>query len=69
MIRRMHLLALRVYRRLPVQARRRVVRTIAPGYTVGNSRTSLVRLILVTTVTSSIPSSTLASGQIRIPPP
>ncbi len=35
MIRRIHLLALRVFRRLPVQARRRVVRTIAPGYTVG----------------------------------
>lgn len=35
MIRRLHLLALRVFRRLPVQARRRVVRTIAPGYTVG----------------------------------
>lgn len=35
MIDRLHLLALRVYRRLPVAARRRVVRTIAPGFTVG----------------------------------
>lgn len=35
MIRRIHLLALHVYQRLPVQARRRVVRTIAPGFTVG----------------------------------
>lgn len=35
MIRRLHLLALQVYRRLPVQLRRRVVRTIAPGFTVG----------------------------------
>lgn len=35
MIDRLHLLALRVYRRLPVTARRRVVRTIAPGFTVG----------------------------------
>jgi 8-oxo-dGTP diphosphatase len=32
---RLHRAALRVYRRLPVWARRRVVRTIAPGYTVG----------------------------------
>ncbi len=32
---RLHRGALRVYRRLPVWARRRVVRTIAPGYTVG----------------------------------
>lgn len=31
----LHRGALRVYRRLPVWARRRVVRTIAPGYTVG----------------------------------
>ena len=30
-----HHAALQVYRRLPVWARRRVVRTIAPGYTVG----------------------------------
>jgi ADP-ribose pyrophosphatase YjhB (NUDIX family) len=30
-----HHTALQVYRRLPVWARRRVVRTIAPGYTVG----------------------------------
>lgn len=35
MMRRLHLLALRIFRRLPVQARRRVVRTIAPGFTVG----------------------------------
>lgn len=35
MIDRAHLLALRIFRRLPVQARRRVVRTIAPGFTVG----------------------------------
>lgn len=34
-MRRLHLLALRIYRRLPVQARRRVVRTIAPAFTVG----------------------------------
>jgi 8-oxo-dGTP diphosphatase len=34
-IRRLHLLLLHVFRRLPVRARRRVVRTIAPGYTVG----------------------------------
>ncbi len=32
---RLHRGALQVYRRLPVWARRRVVRTIAPGYTVG----------------------------------
>ena len=32
---RAHLAALRIYRRLPVKARRRVVRTIAPAYTVG----------------------------------
>lgn len=35
MIARLHLLALRVYRRLPVRARRRVVRTMAPSFTVG----------------------------------
>jgi 8-oxo-dGTP diphosphatase len=32
---RLHRAALAVYRRLPVQARRRIVRTIAPAYTVG----------------------------------
>jgi len=32
---RLHLLALEVYARLPTRARRRVVRTIAPSYTVG----------------------------------
>lgn len=31
----LHRLALRVYRRLPVKARRRVVRSIAPAFTVG----------------------------------
>lgn len=35
MIRRLHLFALQVFRRLPVRARRQVVRTIAPGFTVG----------------------------------
>lgn len=35
MVRRLHRLALEVFRRLPVWARRRVVRTIAPGFTVG----------------------------------
>ena len=35
MIRRLHLFALQVFRRLPVRARRRVVRTVAPSYTVG----------------------------------
>ncbi len=35
MIRRLHLLALHVYRHLPLRARRRVVRSIAPGFTVG----------------------------------
>ena len=35
MIRRLHLLALHVYRQLPVRARRQVVRTIVPGFTVG----------------------------------
>jgi 8-oxo-dGTP pyrophosphatase MutT (NUDIX family) len=34
-IRRLHRLALAVFRRLPVWARRRVVRTIAPSFTVG----------------------------------
>jgi ADP-ribose pyrophosphatase YjhB (NUDIX family) len=33
--RRLHRFALRVFRRLPVRARRRVVRTLAPGFTVG----------------------------------
>jgi 8-oxo-dGTP diphosphatase len=32
---RIHLLALGVFRRLPVRARRRVVRSIAPAFTVG----------------------------------
>lgn len=36
MLARLHRFALHVYRRLPVQARRRVVRTIAPAYTVGS---------------------------------
>jgi len=35
-IRRIHLFALHIYQRLPVRARRRVVRTIAPGFTVGS---------------------------------
>jgi len=35
-MRRLHRLALQVFRRLPVRARRRVVRTLAPGYTVGS---------------------------------
>ncbi|MGK2949314.1 MAG: NUDIX hydrolase [Acidimicrobiales bacterium] len=35
MIGRLHSLALAVFRRLPVQLRRQVVRTIAPAYTVG----------------------------------
>lgn len=35
MLRRLHLLALAVFRRLPVWARRRVVRVLAPGFTVG----------------------------------
>jgi 8-oxo-dGTP diphosphatase len=35
LIRRLHLVALHVFRRLPVRARRRVVRTITPGFTVG----------------------------------
>ena len=35
MLRRLHLLALAVFRRLPVRARRRVVRTLAPSFTVG----------------------------------
>ena len=33
---RAHRTALQVYRRLPVKARRRVVRTISPSYTVGS---------------------------------
>ena len=36
MVGRLHRTALEVYRRLPVKARRRVVRTIAPAYTVGS---------------------------------
>jgi 8-oxo-dGTP pyrophosphatase MutT (NUDIX family) len=32
---RLHRFALQVFRRLPVKARRRVVRTISPAYTVG----------------------------------
>jgi 8-oxo-dGTP diphosphatase len=32
---RLHRVALQVFRRLPVRARRRVVRTIAPSFTVG----------------------------------
>lgn len=35
MSRRLHLLALRVYRSLPAGLRRRVVRTISPAFTVG----------------------------------
>ncbi|HEX2028659.1 MAG TPA: NUDIX hydrolase [Nitriliruptorales bacterium] len=35
MIRRLHLLALKAYRRLPVVGRRFVVRRLAPSYTVG----------------------------------
>ncbi len=35
MMRRLHLLALHVFRRLPTGVRRRVVRSIAPGFTVG----------------------------------
>lgn len=35
MLGRIHSLALEVFRRLPVRARRRVVRSIAPAYTVG----------------------------------
>jgi ADP-ribose pyrophosphatase YjhB (NUDIX family) len=34
-VRRLHLLALRVFRHLPVRVRRRIVRTLAPGFTVG----------------------------------
>ncbi len=34
-MRRLHLFALRVFRHLPVRARRRVVRTLAPSFTVG----------------------------------
>lgn len=33
---RLHLLALQVYRRLPVQGRRAIVRRVAPGFTVGS---------------------------------
>jgi 8-oxo-dGTP diphosphatase len=36
MVGRLHRTALEVYRRLPVKARRRVVRTIAPAFTVGS---------------------------------
>ena len=36
MLRRLHLLALAVFRRLPGWARRRVVRVLAPGVTVGS---------------------------------
>lgn len=36
MLSRLHRFALHVYRRLPVRARRRVVRTISPAYTVGS---------------------------------
>lgn len=36
MIGRLHGFALQVFRRLPVKARRRVVRTIAPAFTVGS---------------------------------
>jgi 8-oxo-dGTP pyrophosphatase MutT (NUDIX family) len=36
MVGRLHRAALQLYRRLPVKARRRVVRTIAPAYTVGS---------------------------------
>ncbi|MGQ0833191.1 MAG: NUDIX hydrolase [Microthrixaceae bacterium] len=36
MIRRGHLLLLLLFRRLPVRARRRVVRTLAPAFTVGS---------------------------------
>lgn len=35
MVERLHLLLLRIYRRLPVRARRQVVRTMAPTFTVG----------------------------------
>ena len=36
MLTRLHVLSLRTYRRLPLWARRRVVRTIAPGFIVGS---------------------------------
>lgn len=36
MLTRLHVLSLRTYQRLPVWARRRVVRTIAPGFIVGS---------------------------------
>jgi 8-oxo-dGTP diphosphatase len=35
-MRRLHRLALQVFRRLPVRARRRVVRTLSPSFTVGS---------------------------------
>jgi 8-oxo-dGTP diphosphatase len=35
-VRRLHLFALRVFRRLPVRLRRRIVRTLAPSFTVGS---------------------------------
>lgn len=35
MLARLHVLALRVFRRLPTWARRRLVRTLSPSYTVG----------------------------------
>lgn len=35
MVRRLHLSLLHVFRRLPRRARRRLVRTLAPGFTVG----------------------------------
>lgn len=35
MLARLHVLSLRLYRRLPTWARRRLVRTIAPSFTVG----------------------------------
>ena len=35
-MRRLHLFALRVFRLLPVRARRRIVRTLAPSFTVGS---------------------------------
>ncbi|MGI8940088.1 MAG: NUDIX hydrolase [Iamia sp.] len=36
MLPRLHRFALQVYRRLPVKARRRVVRTLSPAFTVGS---------------------------------
>jgi 8-oxo-dGTP diphosphatase len=35
-MRRLHLFALRVFRRLPVRVRRRIVRVLAPSFTVGS---------------------------------